>query len=123
VTEYHRIDLRFGPGAADATDLENEISSALAELADQATDPGALASSLGLNTMEFIGARVEVSKSAKGFGEIALLIAIVAPAATHALNKAWDDIIWPRVKSRLGADAVGPRQEDHSSSQHLSDSE
>jgi hypothetical protein len=109
MTEVHQIGLRFASGAADVYDLKSEISAILAELGDPATEVARSASAFGLDISEFRAAQVDVSKEAKGFGDIALLILITAPAATHVLNKAWDDIIWPRIKARLGADALGRR--------------
>jgi hypothetical protein len=110
MTDARSVSLRFRGGSADLKDLRTEISAALGELADPTCGLAERASVLGFSSAEFIGARADVSEDSKGFGEVVLLITIVAPAATHALNKVWDDLIWPRLKSRLGGDAVGEQE-------------
>ena len=70
---------------------------------------------------EFLQAHVEVDQEAKGFGDVIILIAIFAPAANHALRNVWDDIIWPRIKSELGADALGDEVFEDESDEEDSD--
>jgi hypothetical protein len=53
-----------------------------------------------------------VEEEGKGFGDVIVLVAIFAPAANHAIRTLWDDLILPRIKSRLGADAVGEELAD-----------
>jgi hypothetical protein len=107
MTDARRVSLYFRGRAADLDDLQAEISSALEELADPASGFAGQASADGFDSSEFARAEVSVMDDAKGFGDVVVLVAIFAPAATHALNKVWDDLIWPRVKSRLGGDALG----------------
>lgn len=107
MTEVQRLSLRFQGAAASINDIRAEISAALNELADPASSLAGEASTAGFNSAEFINAESTVDEDAKGFGELVILVMIVAPAATHALNKVWDDVIWPRIRSRLGEDALG----------------
>lgn len=107
MTDHYSISLHFRGGAADLDDLRTEISSALRELADPTTSLAHQASAAGFNPAEFADAEASVTEDAKGFGEVLILVTIAAPAVTHALNKVWDDLIWPRIKSRLGGDALG----------------
>jgi hypothetical protein len=103
--------LRFKAGEADLDDLRAEIASALRDLADPTSSLASQASAYGFDSVEFTGAESSVTEDAKGFGPILILVAILTPSATHAINKVWDDLIWPRIKSRLGADALGEREE------------
>lgn len=106
-TRQNRLNLRYEPGASSVSDLDAEISSALEELADPDSDLAQVASRIGVEAREFAGARGSADQEGKGFGDVVVLIAIFAPAANHALRNVWDEVIWPRVKSRLGADAIG----------------
>lgn len=111
MTEEAVTTLRFLEGAADLEDLEAEITSALAELGDSTSDLARSALMAGLNPGDLQSAGVSVRKEGDGFGPVVLLIAISVPVTSHIIDKLWDDIIWPRVKDRLGADALGEREE------------
>ena len=123
MTEMHHVNLRFRSGAAGMADISAELSAILAELADPQSQATKAASDLGYTPSQFEGAKATVSQEAKGFGEIALLIIIAAPTATHILNKAWDDVIWPIFKSRLGADSIGSREDDKESHESADDAD
>jgi hypothetical protein len=112
MTENSSLSLRFRGHAATVEDLQAEISAALRELGDPASSFANRASEADFNAAEFAGAEVSVAEDAKGFGEVLILITIAAPAATHIINKVWDDLIWPRIKSRLGADALGEAEKE-----------
>jgi hypothetical protein len=116
-----RLIVRFRPGASSVNDLEAELTSALEELADPGSDLARLASGIGIAAPEFADARGSVDQEGKGFGDVVVLIAIFAPAANHALRNVWDEVIWPRLKSRLGADAIGDEIEGGETDQDDSD--
>lgn len=122
-TGQTRLNLRYEPGAVSIDDLQAEISSALEELADPDSDLARAASGIGIATGEFAGAEGSVDQEGKGFGDVIILITIFAPAANHAIRNVWDEIIWPRIKSRLGADAIGAEAEEGDSEQGDSDQE
>lgn len=116
-TDQIRLNLRYQPGAVNIDDLQAEISSALEELADPGSDLAQVASGLGIASSEFAGAEGSVDQEGKGFGDVIVLIAIFAPAANHALRNVWDEVLWPRIKSRLGADAIGHEVDQDDSDQ------
>jgi hypothetical protein len=101
------LELRFRSGAASIRDLQEELAAALTELADPASDMARTASELGIASHEFARSGGSVDQAGKGFGDAVIVVAIFAPAANHALRNVWDELIWPRLKSRLGADALG----------------
>lgn len=107
-----RLNLRYQPGASNIDDLQAEISSALEDIADPKSDLGQIASGIGISPGEFARATGSVDQEGKGFGDVIVLITIFAPAANHALRDVWDQVIWPRIKSRLGADAIGNEVEE-----------
>jgi hypothetical protein len=99
--------LRFSAGSVAAADLEPEISSIIRELADPESAASRLATASGLVPADLADAPVTVSQSGKGFGAVVILIAITTSVGAHAVESYWDDVIWPRLKTKLGADSVG----------------
>jgi len=95
----------------------------LKDLADPASDLAQSASGIGVSTGEFAGAEGSVDQEGKGFGDVIVLITIFAPAANHVIRNVWDEMIWPRIKSRLGADAIGNEVEEGDNEQDDSDQE
>lgn len=116
-----RLNLKYRSRAAGTTDLQAEISNALHNLSNPTSDLAREASHLGFMPDEFLQAHVEVDQEAKGFGDVIILIAIFAPAANHALRNVWDDLIWPHIKSELGADALGDEVYEDESDEDESD--
>lgn len=105
------VYLRFADGATEAGDLEQEIAQVLHEFADPASEASRSAAVAGLEPSDMADAQAAVTADAKGFGPVVIVVAISVPVASHVVNKFWDDVIWPRIKSKLGADALGEREE------------
>lgn len=107
IIEEVNLNLRYELGTASVYELETEIGEAIRELADSHSDLASAAAAHGIAPDAFAGASASVDQEGKGFAEVVVLIAIFAPAANHALRTLWDELVLPRVKSRLGVDAVG----------------
>jgi hypothetical protein len=105
------VSIRFSGGALTADSLEAEIASFMQELADPRSDVAQLAEAAGLQPERLSQATVKVTQTTKGFGPVAIVVMIVAPVASHLIDKFWDDVIWPTLKKRSGADALGKREE------------
>jgi hypothetical protein len=106
------LTIRCRPGALRNDELAAEISALLRELATPDTELSFAAAQKGLSAEEFDGAGVSVDQPAKGFGpDVVIIITLVAPSINHALKSAWDEVILPAIKSRLGSDAVGKEVE------------
>jgi hypothetical protein len=111
VPEGSWVDLRFVGGAGEPEEIEAEIMSIFRDLTDPTSEVAESASAAELELPEMRGAQAKVTKEAKGFGPVVILIAISVPAATHIVNQLWDDVIWPRIKKKLGADTLGRRED------------
>lgn len=100
MAEGERAKIVLKRGQAGARDLQPIVDEALAE-----------AHARGEFT-EVEG--VEIEEKGAGAEPISTLIiaAAVGGAAANVLNKAWDDVVWPHIKKRLGVDAVGDKQEE-----------
>jgi hypothetical protein len=110
MTEESTITLRYVDGTAEIEELEKEITSQLRELTDPGSPAFQKATAAGLDPAPLSRANIEIRHEGKGFGAVAVLIAIYVPVAAHIINKFWDDVIEPRLTGELGADALGHRE-------------
>ena len=101
------LKLLYWAGGASIEELQEEISRILAELGDPDSELSRVASERGIASHEFAGSQGIVDQEGKGFGDVVVAIVILAPSINHAVRNIWDDLIWPSLRSRLGADAVG----------------
>jgi hypothetical protein len=109
VTELHhtRLTLRFRSAGVNLDDLDSALCSTLDELRDPRSEVAQAAARMGIMPEEFVQAKVSAYQEGKGFGDVVVAIALFAPALNHAARNVWDELIWPRIKTVLGADAVG----------------
>jgi hypothetical protein len=111
--ELTRTLLTFERGDQSAEDLQRVVDEAVAELADPTTDAAARAVAAGLDPRALAPARVEVREGGQGAEPI--LTSIVVGIAVHAGSKVaetlWREVLWPRLRRRLGATAVGPARD------------
>jgi hypothetical protein len=56
-------------------------------------------------------ADVDIREAAHGFDPIsAILVGITINAGSKVATELWDEVIWPRLRSRLGVRALGERE-------------
>jgi hypothetical protein len=111
-TAQTRLTLRFRSASVSLDDLEVAVSSLLEGLRDPGTDVAQAAARIGMMPEEFVEAEGSVDQEGKGFGDIVVIVALFAPALNHSLRTVWDDLLWPRIKAALGADALGDELAD-----------
>jgi hypothetical protein len=108
-----KVALRFESGAVRLDQLQAAISDVLDQIADSTSELAAEAERAGIAPAELAGSDVQVTQERKGFGAEAVLITIGISAAgssvSHVVNKLWDELIWPRLKAKFGADALGKK--------------
>lgn len=112
MTEENTLVLRYIGGAARVEDVERAASAILDELTNPDSAASGSAVGAGLEPDDLISATVRIERDGMGLTPTALVIVIMAPVATHVLNKFWDDILRPRIDHMLGADALGEREDD-----------
>ena len=105
-TAQTRLTLRFGSAGVNLDDLESAVSSLFAELRDPGTEIAQAAAAIGMAAEEFAEAGGSVDQEGKGFGDVIVIVALFAPTLNHSLRTVWDDLLLPRIKRRLGADAL-----------------
>jgi hypothetical protein len=109
------VAVEFRRGQASADEIQEIVNEVLAELGDPQSESAQLARGAGLEPEMLAGLNVTVSEE-PGFGLEILVVAFVLPVAVHVTTTFWDDVVRPRLRRRLGAQAVGERIEadDHS---------
>jgi hypothetical protein len=117
-----KVALQFEPGAVRLDQIRAAISDILNEFADPTSELAAVAERVGIASEELAGGDVEVTQERKGFGAETVLIIIginaVGSSVSHVVNKLWDEVIWPRLKAKFGADALGKQIEVQQNSDH-----
>lgn len=125
MTDEQELRLRYTGGQANIEDLEQEVSTILEELAKPGSDAFEDAVAAGLEPDDLVHACINIEMEAKGFGTVALLIAIFVPfgaaVGAHIVNKFWDDIIEPRIVDQLGRKALGKRDAKEGGDKNESD--
>lgn len=107
------LHLRYLHGDASGEDLKTVVDEVLEELADPNTEAAMEARIAGLDYPQLEGASVSVDEEQQGAEPIltTILIGITVTAGSHVAERLWDDVIWPRVKRRLGGRALGRQDE------------
>jgi hypothetical protein len=110
------VGLRFKSGQVPVAKVESELSRIVQELGDPASEIAQAARTESFSESDLVGVHVSVTaeNDKKGFGFIPILIEIGIDLAKDAVEKLWEKVIWPKLKDRLGGDALGERLSDES---------
>jgi hypothetical protein len=102
-------ELRFRYGEASAAELQAVVEEVLSELQDQTSEAAEQARQAGLDPVVLATADVSVREEQQGLDPLmtTILVEIVVQVGAHVVTQFWDDVIWPRLRRRLGAKAVG----------------
>lgn len=103
---YRRRYQRDGASAARIEEVAREV---LAELADPDSEASRTAERAGLDRATLVDGRVEVTEGEQGAEPIltTIIIGIAISAGSKIAETFWKEVIWPRIRRRLGADALG----------------
>ncbi|MGH3915183.1 MAG: hypothetical protein ACRDTC_17520 [Pseudonocardiaceae bacterium] len=98
-------------GDASAVELQDVIEEILGELAEPDSDAAHAARAAGLEPAELSGVSAEVREGAQGAEPIltTIVIGIAVAAGSKIAETLWAEVIWPRVRRRLGVKALGTR--------------
>ena len=101
-------ELRFRYGEASAAELQVVVDEVLAEMRDQTSEAAEQARRAGLDP-DAIAASVSIREEQQGLDPLAttILVGIGVEVGSHVAKQLWDLVIWPRLRRRLGAKAVG----------------
>jgi hypothetical protein len=112
VATRKRTQIRFERGQASAKDLQKVVDEVLTELRRPASESVRLAKQSRLDPSLLADAEVSVGEEGHAVDPVItpIVVGIVVAVSGHAANRFWDDVIWPRVKKRLGGLAVGKKK-------------
>jgi len=113
--DAREITLTFEGGSARVDELQVTLRDIIQAFSDPESDVVEASRAQGLDVADIVGAGVRVEQQAAGFGVetvvIVLLLKKAADVLEHIADQVSDDIIYPRIKSALGADALGDKSE------------
>ena len=100
---------RFQRGDATATEIQDVAREVLAELRRPGTEANAAAQSAGLDPIALADARADVTDGEHGAEPIltTIVVGIAVSAGSKVAESLWKDVIWPRIRRRLGVRALG----------------
>jgi hypothetical protein len=110
---------RFRRGAAGADRIDAVAREVLAELAVPDSDASQAAHRAGIDPAALTDAHVEIVEGEQGVEPVltTIIVGIAVSAGSAIAQSLWKDVIWPRIRRRLGADALGPQAPDPRSSE------
>src|SRR4051812_38922435 len=100
--------LRFRRGEAGRNEVQTALGEIVAELCSSGDVP---TDEAGVDAAELD--ELVVHEEGQGVDPVTatILIGGGTKLTLHVLEKLWDDVLWPRLKKRLGGQAVGNRIE------------
>jgi hypothetical protein len=100
---------RFQRGDATATEIQDVAREVLAEMREPGTEANAAARSAGLDPVALANARADVTDGEHGAEPIltTIIVGIAVSAGSKVAESLWKDVLWPRIRRRLGVRALG----------------
>jgi hypothetical protein len=108
------VEWRFERGQAGAAEIQAAVEAVLRELADPASEAAAAARAAALEPAAMSDAAVRVRQREHGAEPIVttIVVGIAVKAGAEAVEALWRSVIWPVLRSRLGADVLGDRVDE-----------
>ncbi|HEU0087737.1 MAG TPA: hypothetical protein VFQ77_08815 [Pseudonocardiaceae bacterium] len=102
---------RYQRGDASAAQLQEVVDEVLAHLADPDSEVASAARAAGLEPAELSDVNAEVREGAQGAEPVltTIVVGIAVAAGSRVADTLWEEVIWPRVRRRLGVKALGAR--------------
>jgi hypothetical protein len=98
----------FQRGDASADELQQVVDEVLAELSAPDSEARQAAQQAGIDAGELAGVEVSVREGQQGAEPVltTILVGILVSAGSKVAESLWKDVIWPRIRKRLGWTAV-----------------
>ena len=114
MAEKTGVELRYQRGDASADEIQGVVDEVLRELTVPGSEAAQEATAAGFDPGQLADARITVTEGAQGAEPFltAVLIGIVVSLGSKAAEAFWQEIVWPRIKKRLGAAALKDSQDD-----------
>jgi hypothetical protein len=103
------FEQRYQRGDASATELQEVVDEILGQLTEPDSEIGRAARDAGLEPAALSGVHAEVYEGAQGAEPIltTIVVGIAVAAGSKVAETLWSEVIWPRLRRRLGARALG----------------
>ena len=98
----------FRRGDAGADELQQVVDEVLAELDEPDSETRRVAQEAGLADEDLAGVEVTVTEGQQGAEPVltTILVGILVSAGSKVAESLWKDVIWPRIRRRLGWNAI-----------------
>src|SRR5690349_12188548 len=102
------LQKEFRRGDASAEQLQEVVDEVLAELRAPDSEAADAARAAGLDGPDLAGARVQVAEGQQGAEPVltSIIVGIIISAGSKVAESLWKDVLWPRIRRRLGWTAV-----------------
>ena len=102
------LQLEFRRGDASATQLQSVVDEVLTELSSPDSEAAQAARAAGLDVDDLAEAQVQVREGQQGVEPIAttIIVGIAVSIGSKVTESLWKDVLWPRIRRRLGWTAV-----------------
>jgi hypothetical protein len=107
------VHWRFARGDAGADEIQASVDEIVAHLADPDSEESGAARAAGIEPADLGEVTVDVREGRQGAEPIltAILIGVAVKAGSTVAETLWREVIWPRLRRRLGARVLGQRQD------------
>lgn len=102
---------RYERGDASAEQLQEVVDEVLEQLAAPDSDAARAARQAGLKPSDISAAGVRVREGEQGAEPVltTIVVGIAVGAGSKVAETLWEEVLWPRLRRRLGARALGAR--------------
>ncbi len=102
---------RYQRGDASAEQLQEVVDEILQQLAEPDSEVAHAARAAGLQRAEFAKVSATIREGAQGAEPVltTIVVGIAVSAGSRIAETLWGEVIWPRLRRRLGARALGAR--------------
>ncbi|MET9311739.1 hypothetical protein ABZX12_07950 [Kribbella sp. NPDC003505] len=108
------IELRFARGDAGADTIQAAVDDIVAELKDPSSEASTAVQQAGVDLQEITDLKVDVKEGAQGLEPFVtpILIGITVSVGSKIAETLWKEVIWPRLRRRLGVNVLQEQQND-----------
>jgi len=102
---------RYERGDASADQLQGVVDDVLEQLTQPDSEAATAARAAGLEPAGHAAAAVEIREGAQGAEPVltTIVVTIAVTAGSKVAETLWDEVLWPRLRRRLGVRALGTR--------------
>lgn len=105
------VEQRFARGDANADQLQDVVDEIVHQLAVPGSEVAESARAAGLEPAELADVGVEIREGEQGAEPVltSIVVGITVTVGSKVVESLWEEVIWPRLRRRLGARALGAR--------------